>query len=80
MALPGVRSALTAQQRSRSVRRIIEPTLYERASVYLLLAEVLSRQSKLPDAPEAKKVRVCVCLCVCVCVYVCVCVCVSMWA
>jgi hypothetical protein len=42
------------------------------ATIYLLLADVLSRQSKIPDAPEAKKVRhrVCVCMCVCMCVRV----------
>ena len=32
------------------------PTLHERATIYLLLADVLGRLSKLPDAPEAKKV------------------------
>lgn len=57
MALPGVRTALTPQQRQRLGRRVVEPSLHERATVYLLLAEVLSRLSKMPDAPEAKKVR-----------------------
>ncbi|KAL6760145.1 intraflagellar transport protein [Haematococcus lacustris] len=55
MNLPGVRSPLTAQQRARLTRRVAEPSLHERASVYLLLAEVLARSSKLPEAPEAKK-------------------------
>ncbi len=40
MNLPGVRTALTPQQRARVARRVVEPTVYERASVYLLLAEV----------------------------------------
>lgn len=57
MNLPGVRTPMTPQQRARLVRRVTEPTLYERATVYLLLAECLGRLSKLPDAPEAKKVR-----------------------
>ncbi len=56
MALPGVRTALTPQQRARQIRRTAEPTMHERASLFLLMAEVLSRLSKLPDAPEAKKV------------------------
>lgn len=56
MSLPGVRTALTPQQRARLTRRVVEPTLHDRASLFLLMAEVLSRLSKLPDAPEAKKV------------------------
>ncbi|PNW81978.1 hypothetical protein CHLRE_06g268800v5 [Chlamydomonas reinhardtii] len=55
MNLPGVRTALTVQQRARLGRKVVEPTLHERATVYLLLADVLARQSKIPDAPEAKK-------------------------
>ncbi len=56
MNLPGVRTALTPQQRSRLNRKVVEPTLHERATIYLLLADVLARMSKIPDAPEAKKV------------------------
>ena len=56
MNLPGVRSPLTPQQRARMTRRVIEPQLHERATIYLLLAHVLSRLSTLLDAPEAKKV------------------------
>jgi hypothetical protein len=56
MNLPGVRTALDPKQRQRLTRRVVEPSTHERASIYLLLAEVLSRISKLPDAPEAKKV------------------------
>lgn len=59
MQLPGVRSALKPEQRAavqaRAGRRVVEPTLHERATIYLLLADVLGRLSKLPDAPEAKK-------------------------
>lgn len=56
MNLPGVRTALTPQQRARLNRKVVEPTLHERATIYLLLADVLARMSKIPDAPEAKKV------------------------
>ena len=59
MQLPGVRSALKPEQRAavqaRAGRRVVEPTLHERATIYLLLADVSGRLSKLPDAPEAKK-------------------------
>jgi len=55
MNLPGVRTPLRSEQRQRLTRRVFEPTLHERATIYLLLAEVLGRLSKLPDAPEAKK-------------------------
>lgn len=55
MNLPGVRTALTPQQRARLNRKVVEPTLHERATIYLLLADVLARMSKIPDAPEAKK-------------------------
>ncbi|GIL85609.1 hypothetical protein Vretimale_13293 [Volvox reticuliferus] len=55
MNLPGVRTPLTAQQRARLGRKVVEPTLHERATIYLLLADVLTRISKMPDAPEAKK-------------------------
>uniref|UniRef100_A0A7S0S5T6 Tetratricopeptide repeat-like domain-containing protein n=1 Tax=Chlamydomonas leiostraca TaxID=1034604 RepID=A0A7S0S5T6_9CHLO len=55
MNLPGMRTALTPQQRARLGRRVVEPTLHERATTYLLLADCLGRLSKLPDAPEAKK-------------------------
>lgn len=57
MALPGVRTAMTPQQRGRLGKRLAEPTLAERATIYLLLAEVLSRMAKGPESPEAKKVR-----------------------
>jgi tetratricopeptide repeat protein 21B len=56
MALPGVRAALTPGQRQRLGRRLAEPSTSERASAYLLLAQVLQRLSSKPDAPEAKKV------------------------
>lgn len=58
MSLPGVRVQLKQEQRARMTRRVIEPQQHERASIFLLLAQVLSRLSKLPDAPEAKKVGV----------------------
>ncbi|MEW5298948.1 MAG: hypothetical protein WDW36_002017 [Sanguina aurantia] len=57
MSLPGVRKPLTPQQRARMGprSRILEPSLHERATVYLLLAEVISRLAKVPNAPEATK-------------------------
>ncbi|GLC77752.1 hypothetical protein PLESTB_000959000 [Pleodorina starrii] len=55
MNLPGVRTPLTTQQRGRLGRKVVEPTLHERATIFLLLAEVLAKISKIPDAPEAKK-------------------------
>ena len=70
MNLPGVRTALRPEQQQAAARqgsggggggrRVHAPTLHERATIYLLLADVLGRLSKLPDAPEAKKVCVCV--------------------
>ena len=55
--LPGVRTPLKPEQKQKLAgRRVIEPSLHERATIYLLLADVLGRISKLPDAPEAKKV------------------------
>lgn len=56
MSMPGVRTALTPAQRERLGRKGLEPTLHERATIYLLLAEVLTKTSKMADAPEAKKV------------------------
>lgn len=56
MALPGVKAQLTPAQRQRLGRRLAEPSTSERASIYLLLAQVLQRLSAKPDAPEAKKV------------------------
>eukprot|EP00798_Chlamydomonas_sp_ICE-L_P019308 gene19309-25961_t len=55
MNLPGVRVALNPTQRARLQRSTSEPSLHERATVYLLLVEVLCKLSKLPDVPEAKK-------------------------
>ncbi|GBF90474.1 hypothetical protein Rsub_03470 [Raphidocelis subcapitata] len=43
LAAPGVRAPLSAEQRERLSRRGLEPSLHERASVFLLLAEVLQR-------------------------------------
>ncbi len=59
MALPGVRKQLNPAQRQRLGRRTVEPSVSERASIYLLLAQVLQRLSNNPEAPEAKKVRHC---------------------
>ena len=56
MGLPGERTRLAPQQRARMTRRVIEPQQHERVSIYLLLAQCLSKLSKQPDAPEAKKV------------------------
>jgi hypothetical protein len=56
MSMPGVRTTLTPQQRAKLGRAATTPSLHERATVYLLLAEVLTRLSTMPDPPEAKKV------------------------
>ncbi|KAG1671374.1 hypothetical protein FOA52_002984 [Chlamydomonas sp. UWO 241] len=53
--LTGVRTALKPEQRARLGPRVATPTMHERATIYLLLADVLGRLSKLTDAPEAKK-------------------------
>jgi hypothetical protein len=43
LAAPGVRAPLTAEQRERLARRGLEPSDHERASAFLLLAEVHAR-------------------------------------
>lgn len=43
LAAPGVRAPLSPEQRDRLARRGLEPSLHERASVFLLLADVLQR-------------------------------------
>lgn len=40
MGLAGVRQALGPQARARMGRKIVEPTLHERATIYLLMAQV----------------------------------------
>ena len=55
MNLPGVRTAMSPQQRARFTRKVVEPSLHERATIYLMLADLLAKMSKMPDAPEAKK-------------------------
>lgn len=58
MKLPGVKSPVTPAQRkkARQQGRMREPQLHERVSIYLLMAECLSLQSRLTDAPEATKI------------------------
>ena len=62
MNLPGVKTPLKADQKARLLAGgrkggFAEPSLHERASIYLMLADVLNKLSKGQDAPEAKKVR-----------------------
>lgn len=59
MKLPGVKAPMTAAQRIKTAKggiRLREPLLHERVSIYLLMAECLSKQSRLNDAPEATKI------------------------
>ncbi|KAF8072682.1 TTC21B [Scenedesmus sp. PABB004] len=56
MALPGVCSAASPEQAARLARRGCLPSLHERATVFLLLAEVVGRLSPGGrEAPEARK-------------------------
>lgn len=57
LSLPGVQSAPTPEQTARLARRGCLPSLHERASIYLLLADVIMRLAKGGEAPEARKVR-----------------------
>jgi tetratricopeptide repeat protein 21B len=63
MALPGVRTAATAEQAARLAKRDCLPSVHERASIYLLLVEVIGKLNKGQETPEAKKVRPYQCQC-----------------
>jgi tetratricopeptide repeat protein 21B len=56
MALPGVRTAATAEQAARLAKRGCLPSVHERASIYLLLVEIFGKLNKGQESPEAKKV------------------------
>lgn len=56
MTLPGVRTGNAAVARSRGQRPLALPTLSERATIYLLLAEAQSKVAKSPNAPEVTKI------------------------
>lgn len=56
MSLPGVRSPATPEQAARLARRGCLPSVHERASIFLLLAEAITQLGKGPAAAEAKKV------------------------
>lgn len=56
LALPGVRGTLNAEQAARLAKKGCLPSLHERASIYLLLVEVIGKLTRSPDSAEAKKV------------------------
>jgi hypothetical protein len=58
LSLPGVKGKLSAEQRGRLAARGALPSTTERASLYLLLVEVLRRSGTAADQAEARKVGV----------------------
>jgi tetratricopeptide repeat protein 21B len=56
MALPGVRTAATPEQAARLAKRGCLPSVHERASIYLLLLEIIGKLNKGQETPDAKKV------------------------
>jgi tetratricopeptide repeat protein 21B len=59
MALPGVRTPLTPAQRQRLAAKGAEPSLHDRASLYVLMAEALLRGGTAADVSQAREVREC---------------------
>lgn len=60
MGLPGVRQTLGPQARARIGRKLVEPTLHERATIYLLLAQVgVRRCSYYEDAHSVRRCSHC---------------------
>lgn len=57
MALPGVRTAATPEQAAWLAKRGCLPSVHERASIYLLLVEIIGKLNKGQETPEAKKVQ-----------------------
>lgn len=57
MSLPGVRSAASPEQAARLAKRGCLPSVHERARIFLLLAEVITRISKPQAAADVRKVR-----------------------
>uniref|UniRef100_A0A383W643 Uncharacterized protein n=1 Tax=Tetradesmus obliquus TaxID=3088 RepID=A0A383W643_TETOB len=55
MALPGVRTAATPEQAAWLAKRGCLPSVHERASIYLLLVEIIGKLNKGQETPEAKK-------------------------
>jgi tetratricopeptide repeat protein 21B len=56
MGLPGVRSPAAPEQAARLAKRGCLPSLHERASIFLLLAEAVTKQGKVTAAADARKV------------------------
>lgn len=56
MGLPGVRSAASPEQTSRLAKRGCLPSVHERARIFLLLADVITRLDKPTAAADVKKV------------------------
>lgn len=57
MNLPGVRTGkVSSAHRPKPGRPLVLPTVSERATIYLLLAEVQAKLAKSPSAPEVTKV------------------------
>lgn len=56
MSLPGVRSCAAPEQAARLAKRGCLPSLHERASIFLLLAEAITQQGLPGAAADARKV------------------------
>lgn len=57
MSLPGVRSAASPEQAARLAKRGCLPSVHERARIFLLLAEVITRIGKPQAAADVRKVK-----------------------
>lgn len=57
MSLPDVRHPASAEQAARLAKRGCLPSVHERARIFLLLAEVITRIGKPQAAAEVRKVR-----------------------
>jgi hypothetical protein len=57
MSLPGVRSWAAPEQAARLAKRGCLPSLHERASIFLLLADVITQQGRPGAAAEATQVH-----------------------
>jgi len=56
LTLPGVRGDLAPEQRARLAAKGAEPTLHQRATIFLLLAEVTASAGSASDVEDAKRV------------------------
>ncbi|KAK9829513.1 hypothetical protein WJX72_006291 [[Myrmecia] bisecta] len=53
MAMPGVKRAMSQNSRKRLTgKRVVEPSVAERVTIYLLLAQVLNTAGKVPEATK----------------------------